>query len=183
MFLGNATISAGNARAALGAVLTVGAITVLAGCGSGQVDTIGNEVSAVNGATARVQQLDILNAAIAYPPNDAHSYQPGQSAPLVFTITNAGVQADKLVSISTPAAQQVALQGTVDVPGGTKLVARTSGSADEQRTVTATLKNLTTTVQPGPSVDVTFTFARSGTITVPLPVGAPSTARDSTSHS
>jgi len=158
-------------------LLVLGAIAVLAGCSSGQVNTSGDEVSAVNGATGHVQQLDILNAAIAFPPGDGRSYEPGQSAPLVFSITNAGVQGDKLVSISSPAASSVTLKGAQDILGGRKIVARTSGAADEPATLTATMQSLTTVVKPGPTVSVTFTFARSGSLTLPIPVGEPTTAR------
>jgi len=164
------------ARTALGAVLTISAIILLGGCSSGQVNTSGEEVSAVNGATGHLQQLDILNAAIAFPPGDAHIYEQGQSAPLVFSITNAGVQGDKLVSISSPAASNVTLKGAQDILGGRKLVARTSGAADEPATLTATMQQLTTAVKPGPTVNVTFTFARSGSLTLPIPVGEPATA-------
>ncbi len=164
-------------RSALGAVLAVSAITVLASCSSGQVNTSADEVSAVNGATGQVKQLDILNASIAFPPGDAHAYTQGQSAPLVFTITNAGLQSDKLVSISSPAAQSVSLTGATDILGGRKIVARTSGAADEPATLTATMAQLTTAVAPGPTVSVTFTFARAGSLTLPIPVGAPTTAR------
>lgn len=173
----SAVLGRKSVRVALGAVITAGSVALLVGCGAGQVNTIGNEVSAVNGATGHLRQLDILNAAIAYPSGDAHAYQPGQSAPLVFTISNIGVQSDKLVSISSSAAQKVTLKGAQDLPGGTKLVARTSGSADEPATLTATMEGLTTTIQPGPTVDVTFTFDRAGAVTLPLPVGAPPTAR------
>lgn len=163
-------------KATLGAVLAVGATVALTSCGAGQVNTTADTVSAVNGATGHLKQIDILNAAIAFPPGDARLYQPGESAPLVFTITNAGVQGDKLVSISSPAAKSIALKGSMDLLGGTKIVARTSGSADQPNTLSATMEGLTTAVKPGPTVDVTFTFAQAGILTLPLPVGSPSTA-------
>ena len=165
------------AKAALGAVLTAGAITALVGCSAGQVNTTANEVSAVNGATGQLQQLNILNATVAHPDGDAQGYQPGESAQLDFTITNAGGESDKLVSISTPAAKGVTLKGQTDIAGGTKLVASTSGGTDELGRLTATMEGLTTSVKPGPTVNVTFTFARSGALTLPLPVGPPATSR------
>lgn len=164
------------AKAALGAVLTAGAITALVGCSAGQVNTSGDEVSAVNGATGHLKQLDILNATIAHPQGDAQTYQPGDSAPLDFTVTNAGGQSDKLVSVSTPAAKNVMLKGQTDIAGGTSLVASTSGG-DERGRLTVTMEGLTQAVKPGPTVEVTFTFARSGALTLPLPVGAPATSR------
>lgn len=164
-------------RAALGAVLSVGAITALVGCGAGQVNTIGDEVSAVNGATGHIQQIDILNATIDHPPGDAQSYQAGESALLDFSITNAGVKGDNLVSISTPAAQQVTLKGQTDIPGGTNIVAGASNGVEVGGRLIATMEGLTTEVKPGPTVSVTFTFARSGAITLPLPVDTPTRPR------
>jgi len=64
----------------------------------------------------------------------------------------------------------------MDLLGGTKIVARTSGSADQPNTLSATMEGLTRAVKPGPTVDVTFTFAQAGILTLPLPVGSPSTA-------
>lgn len=162
------------ARAVLGAALAVGALSVLTGCGAGQVNTIGDEVSAVNGATGHIGQIDVLDAIIANPPGDARLYQPHQSASLYFTVSNSGLPADKLVSISTPAARSVTLQGALDIPGGTSVVAAGPGeTSSKEAAVTATLEGLTRVVEQGPTVPVTFTFARAGAVTLPLPVGVP----------
>jgi periplasmic copper chaperone A len=179
-------------RAALGAALAVGAITVLGGCSAGQVNTNANTVPAVNGAGGRVGQMSVLDAAIAHPPglsvNNAQGsgggYKAGDSAGLQFTIVNGGVQSEKLVSISTPAAQKVTLKGALNIPGGTSVAAGESSiSASKKAGLTATLEGLTTAVVPGPTVEVTFTFDRSGALTIALPVAAPSEARPATTHS
>ncbi len=182
---GSRTMPSNSARAALGAVLAAGAITALAGCGAGQVNTIGDEVAAVNGATGHLQNVDVVNTSIAAPPGEAHAYQPGQSAALHFTVTNSGVQGDKLVSISSPAAQKVTLKGAQDIPGGSSVVATdssASGANPQAVTLSATLEGLTAEVKPGPTFPVTFTFARSGTLTLPVPVATPETPRGASSH-
>ncbi|MGZ4556499.1 MAG: hypothetical protein ACXVXZ_12280 [Mycobacteriaceae bacterium] len=171
-----------SARAALGAALAVSAITVLGGCSAGQVNTNANTVSAVNGAGGQVGQMSVLDAAIAQ--GSGGGYKPGDSAGLQFTIVNGGVQSEKLVSISTPAAQKVTVKGALNIPGGTSVAAgESSASASKKADLTATLEGLTTALVPGPTVEVTFTFDRSGALTIALPVAAPSGARPATTHS
>jgi copper(I)-binding protein len=57
-----------------------------------------------------------------------------------------------------------------------------SGGAGEPGTtvgvVAARLTGLTQDVRPGLTIPVTFTFAKAGTVTVPVPVGAPDGARE-----
>lgn len=180
-------------KAAIGAALAVGSVTLLAGCGAGQVNTIGSQVAAVNGATARAGQLTVLNATVAAPTGEQHYYRSGESAPLVFTIANPSVQGDKLVSISSPAAQKVTLSGPTEIGAGTNLVATAPDSSlsstaavapgrssDKERQLTATLDGLKQDLGPGPTVDVTFTFERAGEVTLPIPMGAPAASEQPT---
>ncbi|WP_127781861.1 copper chaperone PCu(A)C [Rhodococcus sp. X156] len=175
-------------KAAIGAALAVGSVTLLAGCGAGQVNTIGSQVAAVNGATARVGELTVLDATIAAPVGEQYYYRSGESAPLLFTVANPSVQGDKLVSVSSAAAQEVTLSGATDIGAGTNLVATAPNSSqpsaaavapgrstDKEGQLTATLEGLKQDVGPGPTVDVTFTFERAGQITLPVPMGAPAT--------
>lgn len=205
-------------RVLLGAVAVGAATVLLSACGAGQIGTIGSQVAAVNGAQGAAGQVAVRDASVQFPTGGAGYYSAGQDAPLLFTIANAAVGADELVSVSTPAAAEVTLQGTTAIPGGTALVSaavqaaeqsssttvapttpdsasstpptsagspsatRTSvpnpsGGAGEPGTtvgvVAAQLTGLTQDVRPGLTIQVTFTFARAGKVTLPVPVGAP----------
>lgn len=186
------TRNAARARAALGAALAVSAVTLLSACSAGQVGTNASTASGVNGAVVHVGELSVLDATIAYPPGPSitnpkgggGSYKVGESADLSFTIANAGVQTDKLVSISSPAASTVKLKGALTIPGGTTIVAGSAAQeANPQSSVTATLEQLTAPISAGLNVQATFTFERAGAVTVSLPVASPAEARTSSSHS
>lgn len=208
-------------RVLLGAVAVGAATVLLTACGSGKIGTIGSQVAAVNGAQGSAGQLAVRDVSLRYPTGDQSYYPAGQDAPLLFTIANSGVGADTLVSITTPAAGDVTLDGTTAIPGGTALVSsavgaatstsstvvpttsgsstdtpstsagnpsatRTSvpnpsgGAAEPGHTVgvvAATLTGLTQDVRPGLTVQVTFTFAKAGPVTLPVPLGAPDQAR------
>lgn len=174
------------------------AAVLVAGCGAGQIGTIGSQVAAVNGAQGTAGVVAVRDVRVQFPTSaEASSYPAGANAPLLFTIANSGIAADELISVSTPAATQVNVQGSRTLPGGTALVSgpstvAPSSTAGATSTVapsstdapsstagatpgrlTAELSNLTQDVKPGLTIAVTFTFAKAGPLTVPVPVGAP----------
>ncbi len=162
------------------------AAVLVAGCGAGQIGTIGSQVAAVNGAQGTAGVVAVRDVRVQFPTSaEASSYPAGANAPLLFTIANSGTAADELISVSTPAATQVNVQGSRTLPGGTALVSGPStvapSSTDAPSStagatpgrLTAELSNLTQDVKPGLTIAVTFTFAKAGPITVPVPVGAP----------
>lgn len=205
-------------RVLLGATAIGTATVLLTACGSGQVGTIGSQVAAVNGAQGVAGQVAVRNVSVQFPSDGTGFYSTGGRAPLLFTIANVGVGADQLVSVSTPAAATVSLQGATAIPGGTALVSsavkafsqlspttvmpapsgsttRTpptsagspsaagtsvpnpSGGAGLPGTtvgvVKAELTGLTQDVRPGLTIQITFTFAKAGPVTLPVPMDAP----------
>lgn len=168
------------------------AALVLAGCGSGQTGTIGEQVPAVNGSGGVVGELVVRDVVIAYPVGAypaGDGYQAGEEAPMEFTIVNeAPVQFDELVSVSTPVAERVVLTGATVVPPSSTVAVQDAqpdeGDAplfdDEDPEppprvgiLSVLLTGLTGPIQPGLTYDVTFTFANAGSITLPVPLGAP----------
>ncbi len=184
-------------RAAAGAAA---ATLALAGCSAGQVGTIGSQVASVNGGQGAAGSIAVRDVTVQFPTNGASFYPAGADAPLLFTVTNSGLGSDELVSITTPAAAGVQLVGPTTLPGGTSLASSTptksgsvtastsssaapaasSTSADAPEIVpypvSAVLSQLTQDVKPGLNIPVTFTFARAGAITMPVPVGGPDAA-------
>lgn len=178
------------------------ATLALAGCSAGQVGTIGSQVASVNGGQGAAGSIAVRDVTVQFPTNGASFYPAGADAPLLFTVTNSGLGSDELVSITTPAAAGVQLVGPTTLPGGTSLASSTptkSGSATASTSssaasapaasstsadapeivpypVSAVLSQLTQDVKPGLNIPVTFTFARAGAITMPVPVGAPDVA-------
>jgi len=167
-------------RRVLKAVAAGTAAVLVAGCGAGQIGTIGSQVAAVNGAQGTAGAVAVRDVRVQFPTSaGASSYPAGANAPLLFTIANSGTAADELISVSTPAATQVNVQGSRTLPGGTALVSGPSTVAPSSTVgatpgrLTAELSNLTQDVKPGLTIAVTFTFAKAGPITVPVPVGTP----------
>ncbi|MEO6879438.1 MAG: copper chaperone PCu(A)C [Mycobacteriaceae bacterium] len=166
------------------AVLTASAAVLLvAGCGSGQVGTIGSQVAAVNGGQGQSDKIAVRDVTIQFPSTGS-TYSAGQDAPLQFTISNSGTTPDELESVTTPAGQ-VTLSGSKQVPGQATLVSVAQEASDGTSIppaspannaaglVQARITGLTQPLKPGLNVSVTFTFAKAGAITVPVPLAHP----------
>ena len=111
----------------IGAVVATGAVLgalALAGCGAGQVTQTSTQVPAVVGANAGVGAIVVRDAFIEFgeQPQGANIYPRGGAAPLKMSIVNTGIQPDRLVSASSPAAASVAITGDAEVPPGRVLL-------------------------------------------------------------
>lgn len=166
------------------ALLASAGVLVLAGCGAGQEGTIGQQVAAVNGATADVGDVSVNDVVVGFPPGEESFWAAGETAPLQFTVSNNGRTADELVSITSPAASEVEIVGSTDLPGDFALRApeldedSASPTEPDLGYLVVALTDLTTDVRPGLTIDVTFTFSEAGELTVPVPVAAPDSAQD-----
>lgn len=108
----------------------IGALA-LAGCGAGQITQTSGQVAAVGGANGGNGLVAVRNAEIEYAEDaeGAKIYPRGGNAPLQMTIVNSGVAADRLVSVSSPAAASVEVSGESEVPGGQVLLVEGGGEA------------------------------------------------------
>lgn len=171
------------ARRSVAALTATAAVLLAAGCGSGQVGTIGSQVAAVNGGQGQSEKIAVRDVTIQFPSTGS-SYSAGQDAPLLFTISNSGTASDQLESITTPVGQ-VTLSGSKQVPGQATLVSAAQEASDGTTIppaspannaaglVKARITGLTQPLKPGLNVSVTFTFAKAGSITVPVPLAHP----------
>jgi copper(I)-binding protein len=110
-----------------GAVVATGAVLgaiALAGCGAGQITQTSTQAPAVVGANAAVGPIAVRDAYIEFGEGaqGANIYPRGAAAPLRMSIVNTGIQPDRLVSASSPAAASVAITGDVEVPPGRVLL-------------------------------------------------------------
>ncbi|MGH3777461.1 MAG: copper chaperone PCu(A)C [Pseudonocardiaceae bacterium] len=155
------------------------ATVALAGCGAGQITQTDSQVAAVPGAYGDVGNIALRNVLIHYPPSPNGIYPAGSNVPVLLTIVNLGTSADELIDVTSPAASQVLVLGTSTIPPGTN-VTSTIGSTlagAQSPLVAGELRIVLTTTQPlraGLNTPVTFVFRNAGTVTVPVPMAAPS---------
>lgn len=131
--------------------------------------------SGVMGTNARVGSILVRSVHIEAPPGPR--YPAGAEARLWFTIVNDGAQPDALTAITSPAAAEVRIRWDSDCDGRAQVVDRLPfAAAGPDAVVTPTgippfdaysgrLVDLTREVIAGSSVEVTFEFARAGTVT------------------
>lgn len=111
----------------IGAVVATGAVLgalALTGCGAGQITQTSSQVPAVVGANSGVGAIVVRDAYIEFGEQvkGADIYPRGGAAPLKMSIVNTGIQPDRLVSASSPAAASVAITGDAEVPPGRVLL-------------------------------------------------------------
>lgn len=163
----------------------LGLSLLLAGCGAGQSTQTSQQSPAVNGANGQIGPMAVRNAELVFPDGDDHYYASGSDAPLLLTIANTGNSGDELVSISTPAAESVKLQGqrVVQPQQAVRAVQPQSSEVRLQRgELSVLLENLTTDVRPGITIPVTLLFRQSGQLNLDVPIGAPEKGRVESTH-
>lgn len=167
-----------SAVATLAAVLT--AVLALAGCSAGTVTQTDTTVSGAPGGTGQTGQM--LARAVTLDPGPAAVVVPGGQLALHGTLVNESGTADRLVSVTTPFAQQVSLEGSPVIPGANavRMIGLEEGPVGpvrpdirETATLRLTLRGVTQVMRPGPTYPVTFTFQNAGATTVPVTLTEP----------
>jgi periplasmic copper chaperone A len=155
-------------RTSLTAWTAVG-LLVLAGCDAGQEAETAQETPDVAGVDGTVGEVSLDDVFL-----DAEdTVEAGGSVPLRGVLTNDAEQADRLVGVSTPAAESVQLLDEnggpstdgIEVPAGGQVEA-VSGAVRMQ------LEGVTAPIAPTDTVSVTFTFATAGEVALDVPVTA-----------
>ncbi|GGM44547.1 hypothetical protein GCM10012275_14460 [Longimycelium tulufanense] len=194
------------ARMRQGAVaLGVGAALLLAGCSAGQITQTDTQVAAVNGAAMTQGDIAVRDAQLAYP-KDGDFYPQGADAPLIVTIVNTGDNPDKLVSVSSPDASGVRIEGSTELPGHFALRTPLTDPDDAARPgqpagspspspgapspspaagnrvsepgrVEITITGLKYGLRSGQTLRLTFLFQNAGEITMDVPIAAPTAPR------
>ncbi|MGH3932326.1 MAG: copper chaperone PCu(A)C [Pseudonocardiaceae bacterium] len=157
------------------------AALALAGCGAGLTAQTASQAAAIDGANADLGAIALRNVLMPYPEEHNGTYPAGSDVPVHLTIVNETTSTDTLVSVTTPAARQVLLEGTTTIPAGMAVrgSADHSGAAapvspldvDELRIV---LASTTRPLRPGLNIQLTFVFRDAGPVTLSVPMGPPS---------
>jgi len=145
--------------------LLAAASLALSGCAAGQYSQTADQVAAIDGANGTVGDIAILNARLA--PTEREKYPAGSDARLLLWISNDGLTADTLSSVSTSAADSVEITGDPAVPGQTLA----DFATDQGTEVTVT--GFTADLFYGNSIPVTFNFANAGALSLNIPIQVP----------
>lgn len=179
------TTSGHNPRARLTAmalIISLAAALTLVGCAGNQA---GYDAPAVNGTLGNAGDIIALrDVLIPNPRTPQGSYPAGSTVPVLLAIVNQGNRTDKLTAVSSPAANQVQLSGSTDIPPGSTVVSTASSAALNtpptdplvagRLRITLTLSRI---LPDGLSIPITFQFRHAGTVTLSVPTtGAPSEA-------
>ncbi len=137
----------------------------VSGCAAGQYSQTADQVAAIDGANGTVGDIAVLNARLAPTPRE--DYPEGSDARLLLLISNDGLTADTLESVTTSAAESVEITGDPTLPPQ-KLTDFASGSGTRV-VVTGFVQD-----QPyGVSIPMTFSFANAGSIDLNIPIQLP----------
>lgn len=163
--LTNRLVAASAGTAACGLILT--------GCGAGQISQTATQEAAVNGTSANVKTVALRNVHIQ-AAQTSDFLQPGTVVPLLFVAANESPDVnDKLVSITSDVGS-IALTGDASIPASGVLVVG-GGTQAEPTGATAAPAAEVTLAKPitnGLTYNFTFTFDKSGTATVAVPISA-----------
>ncbi|GAA3230977.1 lipoprotein [Pseudonocardia petroleophila] len=173
-------------RIAVRAVTAAVLLLVVAGCGAGQEAATSTQATHASGAVGQVGPISVLDVEFRFSPPVAGDevYGVGDTAPLSVTIVNNGPTADRLVRLSSPAADAgvVVADGLV-VPGGATLTAGQTGlssievpAEDDARLLALT--GLRVPIRSGLTYPVVLGFERAGELVVDVPVATPDVPRE-----
>ena len=180
-------------RAGIAAAVVVVAALGLSGCATGQDAATATNKPAVTGTggtigSVELQDVYIQAPAVAGRPSGDKFYLTGDNAPMTITMLNVGHTADTLTSVTSTAFSSWAIVNTAALTqpvtgGATSQVLQPNQSvglgltglgvgigSSDQTLVLRGLTAATKTLYPGATVDVNFTFATAGTITLHVPV-------------
>lgn len=159
-------------------IVVCGAVALtLAGCGAGQVAQTASQVAAVDGANGDLDALALRDVLLPYPEDRNGTYPAGSNVPVQLTIVNQTARTDTLVSVSTPAAPRVLVQGTTAIPAGRSVSGDTGPSLPisplDKGRLRIELLDTTRALRPGLNIELTFVFQDAGAVTLSVPMGPP----------
>ncbi len=144
-------------------------VLVLGGCAAGQEAETAEEtpdVAGVDGTVGAVSLDDVFLDA-------EDTVGAGASVPLRGVLTNDAEQSDRLVGVSTPAAESVQLLDESGAPSADGIELPAGGQVEAvSEAVRMQLEQVTAPIAPTDTVPVTFSFATAGEVTLDVPVTA-----------
>ncbi|BBY19269.1 hypothetical protein [Mycolicibacterium litorale] len=165
------------ASAVTSGLAACGLALALTACGAGQISQTATQAPAVNGVNAGVGDIALRNVHLRAPQTSDY-VRPGSEAELLFVAANESAdQPDKLVSIRTDIGSAPVRGDATIAPNGVLVAGEPDGQTAalesvqpaEPLTVDVTLSKPITN---GLTYPFTFTFQRSGEVTVQVPISA-----------
>ncbi|MGE2714700.1 hypothetical protein ACQI4L_11625 [Mycolicibacterium litorale] len=165
------------ASAVTSGLAACGLALALTACGAGQISQTATQAPAVNGVNAGVGDIALRNVHLRAPQTTDY-VRPGSEAELLFVAANESAdEPDRLVSIRSDVGT-APLSGDTTIPPTGVLVA---GEPDGQTAALESVEpaepltvdvTLTKPITNGLTYPFTFTFQRSGEVTVQVPISA-----------
>lgn len=154
-------------RPARWAAAVLAPVLLLGGCAAGQEAETAEETPDVAGTDGTVGAVSLDDVFL----EAAGSAAAGTSVPLRGALTNDAEQADRLVSVSTPAAGSVQLLDESGAPSADGIELPAGGQVDATTgAVRMQLEDLSAALGPADTARVTFTFATAGEVALDVPV-------------
>ena len=150
-------------RLGTGLLALATAVSVSA-CGASLDAQTYQERNNAESTNAAIGSLSLRNVAVE-APEDEKGYEVGEDATVVLTVTNAAPEEDRLVEVTSSAADEV-----VVLAGGSERAMVVPALGSTGSFVTLELRGLSRSVRPGEYVDLTFRFESNGTTEVLAPV-------------
>jgi copper(I)-binding protein len=146
-------------------LLAAAVVASVSACGASLDAQTYQERNNAESSNAAAGSLALRNVAVKAAPGKDGAYAVGDDAEVVLTVTNAADEEDRLVEVTSSAAQEVVvLAGGVERDMVVPPLGSTGGF------VTLELRGLTRALRPGEYVDLSFRFAANGTADVLAPV-------------
>ena len=150
----------------MGAAVLLTAWLTLFGCAADTQNPALDQQVVGPGAGGQIDEISVLNVTLLPPTQGDRQYHPaGSDVGVQAWISNeSSLESDTLLSITTPAAESVQIDGDRTVPPGTLADFATEDGTE------VTLINLTRDVYYGQPISMTFSFAQAGSLTLNVPV-------------
>lgn len=150
-------------RLATGLLALATAVSVSA-CGANLEAQTYQQRDQAESTDASAGALSLRNVAVE-APSDEKGYAVGEDATVVLTVTNAAPEDDRLVEVTSSAAEEV-----VVLAGGAERDMVVPGLGSTGSAITLELRGLTRALRPGEYVDLTLRFASNGTVELLAPI-------------
>ena len=158
--------------------LVLGLALVVTGCGANFEAQTYQTRTVADGTNAAVGAIAIRNVTLV-APEAGDTYDAGEDAEVLLTLTNDGPEDDRLVEVTSPAADEV----TMLVDGRESDDVELPRLGTTGNTVSLELSGLTEDLRPGRYVEMTLRFERNGEVTLSVPVATTGEYDEDREHS
>lgn len=158
------------------AAAVAAAALLTSACAAGQQAITSEEQPTLDGTNGSVGSINLRGVTLQSPPSSAVNYPTGSKVAIRLVLVNNGSQPDTLTSVTSPAFKSwhATPPTSVDIHPGT----RTSWGTPEAKGQLL-LINTTKVLFPGTTIQMTFSFATAGSVTLTVPIALSSSPNTS----